>query len=145
MKKFDFLKYCIPCNAWCCKGENPYASKSELAKLHVNRISQIKDRRCIFLRENNTCSQYLKRPLECRIFPYDIKRINGNLSWVVWTKCKAESYMVHDNFLKEFERDLPKRWSLNYVISYVCYHKDHQPDKYSKLKYKILRPLIWRK
>lgn len=142
MADFNFLQYCIPCDAWCCKGEEPYASKQELIKLGVEKIIQKEDSSCMFL-QNGKCSVYYDRPFECRIFPFDIKDIENKLYWIIWDICPASPKLEHDISITEFERDLSRKYSIEYIKYYVEYHKTNQPEKYDNISYTLLREVRW--
>lgn len=135
---FDFKKYCLPCESWCCKGENPYASRDELKLLGVDKIGTNPDDTCVFL-DGGQCSIYSKRPFECRIFPFDVQKINGRLTWVLWDVCPAKAFLNIDDFLILFESIILEDKGIEYLHDYIDYHKKHEPIKYSELSYKIIQ------
>ena len=143
MKEFNWLDFCIPCKNWCCRNENPFASKSELNKLKVKKITTKKDGSCIFLNNSKGCNSYKNRPFECRIFPLDIQEINGDLFWVVWNICPATPKLNYKKMLDSFEKKFTKKWTIGYIKKYVAYHKLNQPEKYSKNKFMVIRKLKW--
>ncbi len=130
--KLDFPSYCKPCGLWCCQGENPYASQAELAALGVSAIGRKPDDTCIFL-ENSLCSVYDKRPLECRIFPFDIHDIDGDLMWVLWDVCPAGAQLDIEQSISYLEKTLLPRYSRDYVDAYMAYHSVNEPEKYQDL------------
>jgi len=138
MASFNFLDYCNPCGAWCCKGEAPYASKEELTLLNVKKIGQRADGSCQFLKRNQ-CTEYQLRPLECRLFPFDIKEIEGALTWILWLNCPANAVMEVDENLTRFEQDILVSWSIQYIKDYVAYHRINEPPKYAELPFTKIR------
>jgi len=142
MEDFDYLPYCIPCKAWCCHSENPFASKSELAELSISKIIHKKNTECVFLK-GLKCKKHALRPFECRIFPFDVKEIGGELWWVLWKNCPAFSKLPAKKFVEFFEEEYPKKWGLKYVEDYIKYHKSAEPAKYSELTFKKLKILDW--
>lgn len=143
MKEFNWLDFCTSCKSWCCHNENPFASKNELNLLEVTKISTKRDSSCTFLNKSCECNVYMNRPFECRIFPFDIQEINGNLFWVVWNICPATAKLNFEKMLDLFEREFTKIWTYDYIRKYVTYHKSNQPEKYSINKFKIIRELNW--
>lgn len=136
MKRPDFKGYCLPCGAWCCNGENPYASTEELKRLGVTVIGQKPDGTCTFLGESNLCIQYENRPFECRSFPLDAK--DGN--WVYWPSCAAASAMDLSAHIDEMEKELMKH-PKGYIDDYMDHHRSNEPKKYESEEYLIIRPI----
>jgi Fe-S-cluster containining protein len=141
MKNFDFLKTCKSCQNWCCKNENPFASSKELAKLKIDKITTKKDGTCQFLGPSGKCSEYKKRPFECRIFPFDIIEIKGKLYWVLWKNCPAYPSLKPDESVTEFETGPLKNHDFEYIKEYVDFHKKNQPKKYSDKKYVVVKEI----
>lgn len=143
MKEFNWLDFCIPCGSWCCHNENPFASENELLQLHVTKINTKEDGSCVFLNKSGRCEVYANRPLECRIFPFDVQEMNGTLFWVVWDVCPATPQLDYNKMIEFFETDLSKQWTLGYIKDYVAYHRLNQPEKYSKRSFRIIKELNW--
>ena len=142
MVHFDFLKFCTLCKFWCCREEKPYASKEELKKLGVDTITTNLDGSCMFLK-NKKCEIYPNRPFECRIFPFDIHEIDGKLVWVCWETCHAYPFLNIEEFINFFEKEFPKKWSIEYLWNYLKHHENNEPLKYSKLSFKVIREVKW--
>jgi len=139
MKEIRWLDFCNPCKSWCCHNENPFASKSELDKLKVEKIITKKDGSCIFLDDSGKCGSYQDRPIECRIFPMDIQKINGKLVWVVWDRCPATRELDCDKMVDLFEKTFSREFAEGYIRKYVEYHKSNQPEKYSDIGFRVIR------
>ncbi|MEM4702866.1 MAG: hypothetical protein QXP53_00005, partial [Candidatus Pacearchaeota archaeon] len=77
---------------------------------------------------------YSKRPFNCVIFPFDIRRINGKLCWVLLDFCFRPENIEQN--LKEFEKTLSQidHEELNLYMDYTCATKDLK-----NVKFKILR------
>jgi len=131
-------EHCRKCKAWCCKNELPYASKEELNLLYLdypqskNEILQKPDGSCIFL-SKNSCLKYHIRPLECRIFPFDIFEKNGILWWGQWLECPV----IYDaeETISRFEKELIPYYPAIYFSNYI-HHREvmHDGNKYKKFK-----------
>ena len=138
----NWLEYCISCKNWCCHNESPYASKDELLRLGVNRITCNNKGSCIFLDSHGKCKTYKNRPFECKIFPIDIQDINGSLYWVIWNVCPAYALLNANMLIKQYENTLLKEMPPGFVRDYVNYHKNNQPKKYSTETFKIVKRLF---
>jgi putative zinc- or iron-chelating protein len=55
--------------------------------VYVNSVRKSPDGTCIFYDSANGCGIYKSRPIDCRLFPLDIKLIDGRLTWIVYTTC----------------------------------------------------------
>lgn len=66
-----------------------FAKKLTTHLYQMRRTDDDEKKGCIFF-ENNRCSIYENRPLDCRLFPFDFKEIDGDY-WVIYydTVCKA--------------------------------------------------------
>ena len=93
--------------------------------------------------ENGRCSAYDKRPLECKIFPFDIEEIGKNLKWIVWEFCPASPFLNTLESLDYFENELLLHYSLQYLYDYVDYHRNAEPN-YAGISFKVLRNVYYR-
>ncbi len=64
------------------KNEAEFAKKLSSNLYQMKRTDDSEDKGCIFF-QNNKCSIYEHRPIDCRLFPFDFKEINGEY-WVVY-------------------------------------------------------------
>jgi len=53
--------------------------------------------RCYFYRDGK-CAIYSARPLDCRIFPFDIREVDGGLFWIVYTDLCPTSFDFRRHF-----------------------------------------------
>lgn len=135
--QFIFQNTCHACGNACCTREVIFAADNELAALNVDAIEHKPDKTCMFL-ENGRCSVYEKRPLECKIFPFDIEEIGKNLMWIVWEFCPASPLLNDVQSLDYFENELLVHYSLDYLYNYIDYHRDTEPN-YAGVTFKVLR------
>jgi len=141
MRWFGVHLECGPCNNACCHSENIYADSDELLKLGVVEITNLDDGRCRFLRDG-FCSVFDSRPLECRLFPFDIKLIAGKTTWIIWD-CLATPRIDVDKFLDHFEYDLLPKHGPHYVKCYLSHHDFNEPPQYRYMNHRILREIKW--
>lgn len=59
-----------------------FANKTTNNLYQVKRVDDDENRECIFF-QNNRCSIYENRPIDCRLFPFDFKEIDGDY-WVIY-------------------------------------------------------------
>ncbi len=138
MENIDFHKHCVRCGIWCCRGENPYVTPKELKELNIDKIGRNPDNSCIFLSENK-CMVYLKKPFECRIYPFDILKIEEEYTWILWDACPVtEVANLEENF-DNFERKLLNNYSKEFIQDYVRYHEKNLNKKYGNIKFKIIK------
>ena len=61
---------------------------------------------CIFWdSKNDCCSIYDLRPFDCKLFPFDIHKINGQNMWVINTCNPDADWSWTESMLQEFEND----------------------------------------
>ena len=133
---FDFLPHCQPCLA-CCHAENVFTDDQE--RKHFGVATVMSDK-CHNLAEDGRCGIHEVRPTECRLYPLDIKRIRGVLTWLVWDSCPASSHLptvLLEQDMCKHESVLSKDW----VDGYVGHHENNEPEKYGSMKATVLRPL----
>lgn len=125
---------CQRCATFCCKLGGPSLTKKDVEQIEsvgydISRfieptkrqygnfsfmpsaVKTKKDGSCIFLRVNkrrNTyeCSIYDIRPVLCRLYPFDFKRINDNSLLLKIIQCckglnDANGELVNDNFIEK--------------------------------------------
>ena len=59
-----------------------FAEKKTNNLYQMKRVNDDPKKECIFF-QNNNCSIYNNRPVDCRLFPFDFKEINGEY-WVIY-------------------------------------------------------------
>lgn len=52
-----------------------------------------------FFYEGGRCGIYNARPFDCRIFPFDIREIEGQLNWIVYTGLCPVSFEYESHFV----------------------------------------------
>ena len=132
---FDYWSHCQPC-LQCCKSERLYLSEEERANFGM--LSEGEN--CKHLADDGRCLIHDSRPMECRLFPLDIKRLDGALTWVVWQSCPATPFLS----LKEFESqasELELRLTDHWAEAYVAHHDQNEPEKYQAMSFRVLRRL----
>ncbi|MBE6153948.1 MAG: YkgJ family cysteine cluster protein [Firmicutes bacterium] len=87
---------------------------------------------CIFLK-NGRCSIYNFRPLDCKLYPFDIIKKDSKYYLVLYQLDCIEGYTIVDNFdcLDELIEKI-KTWIVDYT-------DDRNYTKMRKLKYKVIK------
>ena len=105
-----------------------YPNKSE----SFNRVLP-----CPFLMEDGLCMIHESKPVDCRLFPFDVIKVDGEFYWIIW---KIDCF-IHkdgrrfDEYLKELEEKLIPGFA-SHLESYSSFRLDELLSKYS---YEILR------
>ena len=133
MKEFDWLGYCISCNTGCCHNEDKTIPENDCIRQLTEGTST----------EEMNINSYDRRPLECRLFPFDIKEINEKMFWIKWDQCNATPELNYENFMDFFERQFSRKLSIDYIKQYVENNKTIKPEKYSKDNFIIIREVNW--
>ena len=140
MENLDFHKHCVLCGLWCCRGEYPFATPKELKELNIDKIGQNSDNSCIFLNENK-CVVYLKRPFECRMYPFDILKIEEKYMWILWDACPVIKVANLEENFDNFAKNLLNNYSKEFIQDYVRYHEKVKNKKYDNIKFKIIKEM----
>ena len=137
--EFGFKKACKKCGELCCYEENIYGSSEELVTLGVKKITRQPNGACMFLK-NGVCSVYSQRPLECRIFPFDIELTGNKFMWILWEICPVHTLLSIDKSIPYFENELLTQYPEEYLYKYVDHHKTTSPgSKYENCTYRVLK------
>ena len=99
---------------------------------------------CVFLDENQRCSIYEYRPFDCKIFPFDIYKINGEFTWVIYTCNKDANWKWTDEILQKFEKELLIPEFIKYLDAFSDINRMKDPNAVS-YEHKILRKVKLRK
>lgn len=69
-------------------------------------ILQKKDNSCMFFdQEKKQCQIYNERPFECKMFPFDIFKINGEYRWIVYSCNPDSNWEWAESLLTDLEAD----------------------------------------
>jgi len=124
-KKMNFKTLCESCREHpCCTScESPFLLDSDIKKIEKfgpakNFFEEVKingksvnilkkksnTNECLFWdKKKQQCSIYSQRPFDCKLFPFDIRLIDGEYHWVVFS-CNPESdWSWSEDYLNEIE------------------------------------------
>ncbi|MGV8172389.1 MAG: hypothetical protein ACP5OA_06885 [Candidatus Woesearchaeota archaeon] len=155
MKEFDWLGSCTSCNKGCCHNTDKFIRENECNKPEAKTFYETL-RQTNNLTNNSTNNvidntgktsviqeQYDNRPLECRLFPFDIKEIEGKLVWVKWNGCHASPKLDYEKFINFFERKFSREIPLGHIKQYVENQKSKTIENPLEKGYIIIKEMNW--
>jgi hypothetical protein len=131
MKEFNWLGECTLCNIDCCHNTDKYIPENEC-------IKPIDERRYIGSLESND-----HRPLECRLFPFDIKEIDEKTYWIRWNGCHSDLKLDYEKHMDFFERAFFRTLSSEHIQKYASSPKLNDSTKHIANNYKVIREVNW--
>ncbi|MGV8141712.1 MAG: hypothetical protein ACP5NW_04710 [Candidatus Woesearchaeota archaeon] len=158
LREFNWFGDCTSCNTDCCHNTNKFISEYECikpeAKDFYNPVrSNISDNNSNIIPENasdpqlsqNTSKPQDNRPLECRLFPFDVKDIDGKIYWVKWNTCHATPKLDYEKFMNFFERKFSREMSFDNIKRYAEHQKISDTKGHPEKEYSIIREINWPK
>lgn len=133
---------CLTCHDKCCKG---YLSVSIFTTPDEKRTLPLINTHspCSYLDKKGLCSVHPLRPMDCRLYPFDLIKNGGKFYWVVWEhKCPIlqEDRDRFEEYLLEHETNLIPKFK-NFLEEFNEWEDAEYKARY---KYEILRELIIR-
>ena len=84
------------------------------------------------------CDAHQDRPVDCRLFPFEILKVDGVFHWVIRdVDCLILKAPDYEPYLQQHERDIIPGF-FKYLDDYASFRLDEFLDKYN---YRVLRPL----
>ena len=65
-----------------------------------------KSEECVFWDKEKGCTIYQERPFDCRLFPFDIYKIDGEYTWIVYSCNKDSDWSWSEEILKSLEAEI---------------------------------------
>lgn len=130
---------CLTCEKKCCEYDvvqTVFVTPEEKKRLPgINTQTPCP----YYNKENKLCSVHKTRPLDCRIFPFDIIKIDNKYVWVVWDMnyCPIlkEERDKFEEYLEEIEKNVIPGLK-NHIKEFDEWKDDEYKERY---KYKVLR------
>ncbi|MCV0400782.1 MAG: YkgJ family cysteine cluster protein [Nitrosopumilus sp.] len=131
------------------KNHSQYANYLQTVKINgvlINAITKKNNsNECVFWDgATGRCKIYESRPIDCRLYPFDILFVNGDYYWIVYS-CNEKSDWnwseIHLKSLEDYEGfdDL-----MNNIDSFSEHTKMILPNESEKTPYSILRKVNWK-
>ncbi|MCG2699761.1 YkgJ family cysteine cluster protein [Candidatus Parcubacteria bacterium] len=138
--KIDLWKECLFCKNKCCNWDIAFplftTPEEEKKLIGINSHPA-----CIFFNKNKLCDVHNIRPFDCRFFPFDIMKINGIFTWIIW---KLNCPIVINKNKEEFEKylqELEKTLLPKFKSHLENYSKFRIKGLMKKYKHEILRKI----
>ncbi|MCV0393055.1 MAG: YkgJ family cysteine cluster protein [Nitrosopumilus sp.] len=112
-------------------------------KIKINNISGYElDKKegsdqCVFWDTEKGCTVYSERPFDCKVFPFDIYKIDGKYTWIVYSCNQDTDWTWSEKILETMERDLFTDDVIKHLEAFTDLGRLEKSDK--SYEYKILR------
>lgn len=105
---------CLNCSDKCCQWKIAYplfVTKEEKEKLpEINSKPKYCGKgSCVYFTENELCGVHNNRPIDCRLYPFDILNLKGVLTWVIYdVNCPIFKNEQHNYklYIHEHEKEI---------------------------------------
>ena len=158
----DFKKLCESCSEQSCctnsavplvftsdlkklkkigKATDQFLKKKKIGKYSIDTIKKkVNSDMCVFWNENTkNCSIYSERPFDCKAYPFDILKIDGQYHWIVYSCNPSSNWKWSEFYLNMLEKDL----GFNEIMAKIEIFEEHTkmilPSESKKTPYIILR------
>lgn len=99
---------------------------------------------CVFLSSKGVCTIYEHRPFDCKVYPFDIYKINDEYVWIVYS-CNPESnWEWSEDLLDRFERTLLNPDMISYIDAFSSLERLENPNSID-YEYQVLRKVDFTK
>lgn len=151
MREFNWLGGCTSCNTNCCHNENKFIPENECSRPEIKELGLGYEGKHDMIKKSGMQLEVKSRirelpdyrPLECRLFPFDVKEIDDKLVWVMYNNCHATPKLNYEKFIDFFEKKFSREIPLDYIKRYVTYHNSNNSKKLSTHKYIVLKEVNW--
>jgi uncharacterized protein len=162
---FSYGDLCSTCTNNCCEGvDSPPVFSTDFNKLEKigkssdeyikylklaegKYLTQIKKKpntnQCVFFdSEKKQCGIYENRPLDCRMYPFDVEVIDGEPWWIVYACNKNSDWSWTEAHLKKFEEEPEFEELMQNIILYDLYvtqefdYRGHKETPIRKVNWK---------
>ena len=162
--KFEMKELCEKCeHVSCCTGfdapflfENDIKKLSELGKeefIEEIKVANMKVKslkkksnstNCVFWDERKrTCQIYEDRPFDCKMFPFDIMKIDEQIMWIVFSCNEESSWEWSEKYLQKLEMD-PSFVNIVQNIGIFQHTLETEFSENHPLPYKVIRKVNFR-
>jgi len=149
---------CLNCVNKCCEWKNSFPfplfvtnKEEQIIKkngFNSSELINLKTKHpCIFLDKNKLCKIHKIRPIDCKLFPFDIHEINKKFHWILWEfPCKIvkdiESNVKNkEDYLVSFETKVIPKFK-KHLGDYSSFRCEELINNYS---FVILREVVIKK
>lgn len=129
---------CLSCEDKCCKWD--FSSPLFITPEENKKLAGINTLHPCLFYENDLCAVHEDRPVDCRLFPFDIIKDNNKFYWVVWKlNCSIsnKSKGKFEPFLRQHEKKIIPSFK-KYVEAYSEFRFGELSEKY---RYEVIREI----
>jgi|GEM_PF-1244872 len=143
----DLWKGCLRCQEKsCCRLDiaHPlFVTQQEMKiieELYPDKAGSFnKTLPCPFLMRDGLCMIHESKPVDCRLFPFDIVKTDGEFFWIVW---KLDCHILGESGrFEEYLRDLEERLLPGFTPYLGAYSSFRLDELSSKYDCEVLRKL----
>lgn len=120
------------------KDSQEYLEDVVIAGRKMKQLRKNSSNHCIFW--NGKCEIYDFRPLDCRLFPFDLDIIDGEFYWIVYSCNKDSNWKWTEDYLQQLEHN-PILYKKLHYLEIFAQAPYSEPDK---MPYTVLRKVIFR-
>lgn len=131
----DIWQNCYACEDKCCTWSLafPLFTTPEERK-RLPKINTMHP--CAYYNKDGSCDIHKEKPIDCRLFPFEILKLEGEFYWIIWdVNCSILAEGNYEPYLQQHERDIIPKF-VQYLDDYASFRLDEFLDKYH---YKLLR------
>ena len=130
------------------KKDLQYVEHLKTVEINGKQVTAVKKKEgsteCIFWDADvGGCAIYDARPMDCRLYPFDILSIENSYHWIVYSCNDDSDWSWSEDHLKSLENDN----GFNDLMKNLDLFSEHTnmilPSESEKTPYKILRKVIW--
>lgn len=131
------------------KNKNPeYVKHLKTVEISGKNVFAIKKKEgvseCIFWDESlGGCTIYDSRPMDCRLYPFDIMLVEKSYHWIVYTCNKNSDWTWSENYLKTLEQDEGFEDLMKNIGLFSEHTNMVLPTELEKTPFEILRKVNW--
>jgi len=84
---------------------------------------------CVFWDKDIGCRIYQNRPFDCKLFPFDIYKINGIYTWVVYSCNPETDWTWSEKILESLEEEVISEDAVKHLDAYSDLERLNASDK----------------
>lgn len=125
-----------------------YSEHTKLITIKGKQIAAIDKKKnsteCVFWDSNTGgCSIYESRPIDCKLYPFDILYLDNSYHWIVYSCNKDSDWKWSESHLQTLE----KSTGFSELMNNIDFFSEHTnmvlPKESEKTPYKVLRSVKW--
>jgi len=131
------------------KVDSDYVDHLQTIKINNKFVQTVKKKKnsteCIFWNDfTGGCKIYSSRPIDCRLYPFDIINIDDSYHWIVYSCNEKSDWSWSEIQLKSLECDVGFEDLMNNLDLFSEHTEMILPKESKKTPYIVLRKVIWK-